>query len=103
MNLGDFRKLTKDLPDDADILFDSANNPFGNCWEAFHIELTERAFFGAVIPAVKLYANPPASYGENPSPLLVHPEYGNWSRTNSTDSPPPSTAPSHQRQDRACW
>lgn len=99
MNLGEFRELTKDLPDDADILFDSAINPFGNCWEAFHIELTERAFFGKSLPAIKLYANPPESYGEDPGAMLVHPEFGNWNNLDSTDSPHPTTAPIPQRPD----
>jgi len=54
MNLGEFRRLTEDLSDDTQIIFEAAANPFGNVWTALGIEETTLAFFGRELPAVML-------------------------------------------------
>lgn len=74
MNLGKFRELTKEMPDDVDLIIDAKANPFGNCWSVLTIEATELASFGKLCPALKMSEQNPEWAEDSDSQLFINPE-----------------------------
>jgi hypothetical protein len=82
MNLGKFRELTKEIPDDVDLIIDAKANPFGNCWSVLTIEATELASFGKLYPALKMSEqNPEWAKEDSDLQLFIDPENGQWLRS----------------------
>lgn len=79
MNLGEFRELTKSLPDDIDLIIDARANYFGNCWSVLAIEATSVSSFGVHNPAIKLSeSNPSYAHEDTEDCFFIHPTQGRW-------------------------
>ena len=79
MLLKEFRELTKDLPEDIEMILVAKGNPFGNCWTLLSIEATSLSFFGKSLPAIKLLDHNPSYVDEDSEEIFhVHPEQGKW-------------------------
>lgn len=69
MNIGEFRRLTKDVPDDVELIRDDDHD--------LAIEATSRLFFGKSIPVINFIEHDP-DYATDSRDLYVHPEKGSW-------------------------
>lgn len=95
MDLKEFRELTKNLPEDTEIIIDARGNPFGNCWSVLAIEATSVAHFGKQYPAIKLsegypdFVDADEQVEKDPeglnSTFFIHPEFGSWCERNIPD------------------
>jgi hypothetical protein len=80
MDLGEFRELTKDMPDDVELIIAAKHNPFGNCWEVLSVEATSVSSFGVQSPALKLAESDPDWVEDEDCDLalFVNPKSGQW-------------------------
>lgn len=80
MNLGKFRELTKDMPDEVKLIVEAKHNPCGNCWSVLSVEATSVSSFGIELPALKLAENNPDWVEDEDCDLtlFVNPKSGQW-------------------------
>jgi hypothetical protein len=80
MDLGEFRELTKDMPDDVELIIQAKHNPCGNCWTVLSIEATSVSSFGIESPALKMSESDPewVQDEESESALFINPKSGQW-------------------------
>lgn len=80
MNLKQFRELTKDLPDDAELVFEARSNPCGNIHHVLSIEATAYGLFGVSVPCLKFYSEYPGYIKEDneDNGLYIDDKFGTW-------------------------
>jgi hypothetical protein len=80
MNLGKFRELTKNIPNDVKLIISAKHNPFGNCWDVLSVEATSVSSFDIELPALKLSESNPDWFNSEDCNLtfFVNPKSGQW-------------------------